>query len=221
MATRKTKKSAGPVKTGKPVKAKTRKTKKTAVTKPDKKKRTSKATPRVRAPKVRSGSKSEPAPKKTAPKSVQVKKRTPARKQQPVRERRSSIVEPTISREETLRRQLIRRREDIVREAKNEIAKYVSGEANQLAETALDDGDWSVIDLSEDINLKRLETHRQSLLSIDEALRKLREGTYGVCEDCSEEISAERLRVMPFAILCRDCQEKREELEKVTREEII
>jgi len=124
-------------------------------------------------------------------------------------------------RKELLRRLLIQKREEIVREAKEEIAKYTKGEANQLAETALDDGDWSVIDLSQDINLRRLETHRESLLGIDEALMKLREGSYGICEDCGGEISAERLNVMPFAIYCKDCREKREELEKATREDTI
>ncbi len=125
------------------------------------------------------------------------------------------------ARQTILRKQLIQKREDIVKEAKDEIAKYIKGETNQLVETALDDGDWSVIDLSADINLRRLETHRESLLRIDAALMKLREGTYGICEDCGEEISAERLKAMPFAIYCRDCQEKREEIEKVTREEVI
>ena len=125
------------------------------------------------------------------------------------------------ARHELLRKVLIQKREEIVREAKEEIAKYTKGEANQLAETALDDGDWSVIDLSQDINLRRLETHRESLLSIDEALMKLKEGSYGICEDCGGEISAERLHVMPFAIYCKDCREKREELEKATREDTI
>lgn len=122
-------------------------------------------------------------------------------------------------REKILRRQLIQNRENIVREARSEIAKYVKGETRQLVETALDDGDWSVIDLSEDINLRMLETHRSILLRIDEALDKIKDGTYGICEDCGEKIRAERLKVMPFAIYCRDCQEKREELERVEREE--
>ena len=52
------------------------------------------------------------------------------------------------TRQDLLRKLLIQKREEIVREAKEEIGKYTKGEANQLAETALDDGDWSVIDLS-------------------------------------------------------------------------
>ena len=72
-------------------------------------------------------------------------------------------------------------------EARNEISKYIKGETRQLVESVLDDGDWSVIDLSEDINLRRLSAHQASLVKIDESLRKLREGTYGICEDCGED----------------------------------
>jgi DnaK suppressor protein len=118
-------------------------------------------------------------------------------------------------RKATLRKLLINKREEIIKEAKEEISKYIKGETRQLVDTALDDGDWSIIDLSEDINLRQLSAHRQTLLKIDEALRKLDEGTYGMCEDCGEEISEERLKILPFAIYCIDCQEKREELEKI------
>lgn len=120
-----------------------------------------------------------------------------------------------------LRRLLINRREEIVKEAKAEISKYIKGEKRQLVETALDDGDWSVIDLAEDISLKQLSTHRENLVKIDEALRKLKEGTYGKCEDCGEEISDKRLKVIPFAIYCIDCKEKREQLEELERKEGI
>jgi DnaK suppressor protein len=134
---------------------------------------------------------------------------------------RRPAASPAHPRIELLRKNLISRREEILREVRSEIAKYIKGETNQLVETALDDGDWSVIDVSADINIRRLETHRDRLLGIDEALMKLREGTYGVCEECGGEITAERLRVMPFAVYCRDCQEKKEQLEKIAREEII
>jgi len=122
--------------------------------------------------------------------------------------------------ERLLKKQLIANREEIVREAKAEIAKYIKGETRQLVESVLDDGDWSVIDLSEDINLRRLAAHREVLLKIDEALRKIREGTYGTCEECGEAINSARLKVLPFAIYCRDCQEKKEEMEKVEGEEL-
>lgn len=118
-----------------------------------------------------------------------------------------------------IKKQLITKRDEIIREAGNEIKKNVKVEARQIVESALDDGDLSVIDLSQDIALKRLGAHRENLIKIDEALRKIQDGTYGICDECGEQISAGRLKVMPSAIFCRDCQEKKEELEKAGREE--
>ena len=122
-------------------------------------------------------------------------------------------------RKERLKKLLIQKREDIVKESKTEIRKYVSGEKKQLVETVLDDGDLSVVDLAEDINLKQLSTHRETLLKIDSALRKLSEGTYGVCDECGDEISEERLKIMPFAIFCKDCQEEKEMKDKLEKED--
>lgn len=127
--------------------------------------------------------------------------------------------ESDAARKERLKKVLIQRREDIVKESKSEIRKYVSGEKKQLVETVMDEGDLSVVDLAEDINLKQLSTHRETLLKIDTALRKLSEGTYGVCDECGDEISEERLKILPFAIFCRDCQEEREMKEKMEKEE--
>jgi DnaK suppressor protein len=157
--------------------------------------------------------------KKVAPRAARPKEagRKPAAKAKPLQGEKEAAE----TRQESLRRLLVQKREQIVREAQEEIAKYIKGENRQLVETALDDGDWSVIDLSEDVNLRKLGTHRETLLKIDEALRKLSEGTYGKCEDCGDEISAERLRVLPFAIYCRDCQEAREELEAFREERSI
>ncbi len=132
--------------------------------------------------------------------------------------KKKKISEDENTRKERLRRLLVQKREDIVKESKSEIKKYISGEKRQLVETVLDDGDLSVIDLSEDISLKQLSTHRETLIKIDAALSKLKEGTYGICEECGDEISEERLRIMPFAIYCRDCQEKKELIEKMERE---
>ncbi|MEJ2697807.1 MAG: TraR/DksA family transcriptional regulator [Candidatus Sulfobium sp.] len=116
-----------------------------------------------------------------------------------------------------LRRSLLKKRESIIREAKEEIAKYISGENRQLVETALDEGDLAVVDISEDVNLMRLASHRQNLLDIDETLRKIDDGSYGTCEDCGEEIGEKRLNVLPTATLCRNCQEKKEKLEAIEK----
>lgn len=198
--------------------------------KPRKKKQTQKPTKKktISLKQKKKKTATKPSRKKVAAPALRAKKIQPKTKGKksgsagkPSKTRRKPPVSQKPLRQDLLKKHLIQKREEIVKEAKDEIAKYVKGETNQLVETALDDGDWSVIDLTEDLILRRLETHRESLFKIDEALRKIREGTYGVCEDCGDDISAERLKVLPFAIFCRDCQEKREEIEKVTREEVI
>ncbi len=122
-------------------------------------------------------------------------------------------------RKERLKKLLIAKRNEVLKEAKEEIGKFIRGENRELVETALDDGDWSVVDLAEDLNLRKLTAHKQTLDKIDEALRKLEEGTYGICEDCGSEIPEERLKVIPFAIYCVDCMERREQLEEMEKEE--
>ena len=209
MAERKAKKATGK-KTGE------KKTKKTALKKTAVK-------VRLKA-KPKSPKKGKTASAKTvAKKPIAKKKAAAVPKSKPVRKPSVSKNLSDIRSEEErrlgLRRSLIAKREQIVKEAKLEISKYIKGETRQLVDTALDDGDWSVVDLSEDISLRQLSTHKENLQRIDEALRKLDEGTYGICEDCGEPISDQRLKILPFAIYCTDCQERREQIEEMERRE--
>jgi DnaK suppressor protein len=156
-------------------------------------------------------------PSAKAKKPVKSKKANAASKKADVK-RQVEKKETVNERAEALRKLLIQKREQIVKEAKIEISKYIKGETRQLVDTALDNGDWSVVDISEDISLRQLGAHREMLVKIDAAIRKLEEGTYGVCEDCGGRISEERLKVLPFAIYCKDCQEKIEQLEAIEKE---
>lgn len=158
---------------------------------------------------------SKPSAKTKKP--VKVKKASAASKKAEVK-RPAEKKETANEKTEALRKLLIKKREQIVKEAKIEISKYIKGETRQLVDTALDDGDWSVVDLSEDISLRQLGIHREVLVKIDAALGKLQEGTHGICEDCGGKISEERLQVLPFAIYCKDCQEKIEQLEAIEKE---
>lgn len=152
--------------------------------------------------------------KKAAPKAKSKLESKSKPKSQP-KPKSKPTVEDEKTRKERLRKLLIQKREDIVKEAKSEIKKFKSGERKQLVETVMDDGDRSVVDLAEDISLKQLSNHRETLIKIDAALMKLQEGTYGTCEECADEISEARLMVMPFAIYCRDCQERKESIAKI------
>jgi DnaK suppressor protein len=54
------------------------------------------------------------------------------------------------------------------------------------------------------------ERHQERLHQIETAFDRLEHGSYGVCEKCGEQISVERLKALPFAIYCIDCQREHE-----------
>lgn len=115
---------------------------------------------------------------------------------------------------EAMRAGLLRKRNEILKEAKEQISNSISGDLRQLVETALDEGDFAEINVQEDLNLKRLSKYRDYLHDIDETLRKIKEGTYGICENCGEKISENRLKVMPASRFCIYCQEIKEQMER-------
>ncbi len=233
MAARKTKKNskkqAGRSAGKKAVKVKTTAGKTSSRTKPKASDRKKTTTRKPASGKTGVRTKPKPSQERRKPAAKTVSRKVPSkRKQKTVRGIKKPVgaLTPKPGSKEfederrlSLRKLLVTKREQIVREAKAEISKYIKGETRQLVDTALDDGDWSVVDLSEDVSLRRLSAHRENLQRIDEALRKLDEGTYGICEDCGEEISGERLKILPFAIYCTDCQERREQLEEIERSE--
>jgi RNA polymerase-binding transcription factor DksA len=63
-----------------------------------------------------------------------------------------------------------------------------------------------------------LESSVQGMLQmVEEALRRTRSGTYGVCDGCGRLIDANRLRAIPYARLCIKCKEREERLRSVLR----
>ena len=62
-----------------------------------------------------------------------------------------------------------------------------------------------------DLSLHLAEVESRELGLIDKAIQKINEGTYGVCEKCSDNISAARLKALPFANKCIRCQEEDEQ----------
>jgi RNA polymerase-binding transcription factor len=65
----------------------------------------------------------------------------------------------------------------------------------------------SVDDFVQEVDFALMEMKSQTLSKIDEAIQRLEDGTYGICPECDVEISEARLTALPFASLCRDCQE--------------
>jgi DnaK suppressor protein len=81
----------------------------------------------------------------------------------------------------------------------------------------LDQGESSEVDIQEDIEFALIQMKSETLTKIDAALRRLEDGTYGDCFECGEQISEARLRALPFAVRCKDCEEARETAEQRER----
>jgi len=100
-------------------------------------------------------------------------------------------------------------------EMKQEISYLLSefkNESNQV-ETGIaqDVGDKAESSYTKEFLLSLSDTERQQLLMIDEALRRIDDGNFGVCQECEKVITKKRLNVVPWARLCIECQQKAEE----------
>lgn len=73
-----------------------------------------------------------------------------------------------------------------------------------------DEAEIASLDASNSISIHLHERDRTALYSIERALGKISEGTYGQCESCGEAIAARRLQARPFTALCIDCMEEQE-----------
>ena len=93
---------------------------------------------------------------------------------------------------------------------KEQVLKQLNEEVKEGRESALDEGmdtyDLASEERSREINLILSDRDREKLLAIEEALERIRSGTYGICDMCEEEIATERLEALPFTRLCVTCQ---------------
>jgi len=114
-------------------------------------------------------------------------------------------------RDHELRKMLEDRRRELVYEVQGKI-RDGRRDYNKEREV-LDEGETSEVDIQEEIEFALIEMKAETLKKIDAALRRIGEGTYGECFECGEEIPAARLRALPFAVRCKDCEEAREAAE--------
>ena len=65
-----------------------------------------------------------------------------------------------------------------------------------------------------DIMIELIQNGEEGVRNIDTALEKIEEGAFGICELCAKKINKERLKAVPYATLCIDCQ-REEEIDNV------
>ena len=109
------------------------------------------------------------------------------------------------------------RRREILNEVQEKMRDVRAEGASGEGQGVLDAAETSEADIQDDIEFALIQMKSETLHKIEEALARLEEGTYGNCFECGDEISERRLRALPFAVRCKDCEEAREIAEQRQR----
>jgi len=93
--------------------------------------------------------------------------------------------------------------DDTLRKSQKEASGDISGYTYHMADVATDNYD-------REFSLGLASSDRKSLYELNDALKRIEEGTFGVCDDCKALITKIRLKAVPSARLCIKCQQKKE-----------
>jgi len=110
---------------------------------------------------------------------------------------------------EFFRKRLETMRDEILQDAE----KTISGMTDQN-DNIPDPNDRATIESDRSFELRIRDRERKLLVKIQEALERLDAGTYGICEDCGDNIAEKRLDARPVTELCFDCKVREEQDEK-------
>ncbi len=105
---------------------------------------------------------------------------------------------------------LLKWQEELLTEAEKTLVDMSDKE-----ESFPDPTDRASLESDRNFLLRIRDRERRLILKIREALERIENGTFGMCEVCGEEISEERLKARPVTTLCIDCKTDEEEKEKI------
>ncbi|MFZ0886996.1 MAG: TraR/DksA family transcriptional regulator [Candidatus Binataceae bacterium] len=92
----------------------------------------------------------------------------------------------------------------------SEMESELKAEREGNKDEGMDTYDLASEERDREINFILSDRGSAKIKQIDDALERLDEGSYGVCDSCGLEIGEERMEAMPFTRLCRDCQQDQE-----------
>ena len=98
-----------------------------------------------------------------------------------------------------------------VRRLEDEACRKGSDAAGDLSTIPLHPADMATDTQQQDMSLLFMQNENVRLQDIEEALERIQENRFGLCEECEQEIALERLRAIPYAPLCVDCKRRQEE----------
>ncbi|HTG00156.1 MAG TPA: TraR/DksA C4-type zinc finger protein [Nitrospirota bacterium] len=179
---------------------------------------------------VKTAVKKKAAPKSARKKAAVASRKKTARKQVKPAKQAASSAKPSsdkpvkqpasvLKRNELLKRLLLKKRNEVVVGLEQQMGRRLSRETGQKIDSAMDSADQSALDMDQGIDYSLLEMKYEQYKDIADAFRKLQNNTYGLCEECGGEISIKRLEVNPLARYCIECKTRKEEIEKIQKEE--
>ena len=112
------------------------------------------------------------------------------------------------------RQKLLRWKDDILRESR-ETVSHLQKETENHADVA----DRASSETDRSLELRTRDRQRKLISKIDDALRRIEDGSYGYCEETGEPITLARLEARPIATLSLEAQERHERRERVHRDD--
>jgi DnaK suppressor protein len=104
---------------------------------------------------------------------------------------------------------LLERKNALLEQANQTVNRGVTKESEHLSDYA----DIATVESDQTFQLRIRDRERKLLKKIDQALERIDDGTFGLCERCGEEIGEKRLKARPVTTYCIDCKTKLEEQE--------
>jgi DnaK suppressor protein len=122
-----------------------------------------------------------------------------------------------------MRKDFLKKAGETLQEMKKQLLREIQDRVKDVSEGRKDEGrdayDLASDERDREINIILSGREREKLLAIDDALQRIEEKSYGMCEcgceNCDSEIGMGRLKVLPFTRLCVRCQEEREKESKL------
>lgn len=105
--------------------------------------------------------------------------------------------------QEEIKNMLLLTRKELLKD----VSESIRAESDHLKHDIGDFYDQASSDRDRELSLMLADREREKLTYVDNALKRIELGTYGICESCEEIIEKERLMAMPFTKLCLSCQE--------------
>ena len=115
-----------------------------------------------------------------------------------------------------IRRMLMTRRRELMNEIQTNL-RDARTDVSEQGRYRIESGETTEVHPEDELAFALVQMKAQVLNRINLAVTRLDEGTYGYCDECGDAIGTSRLRALPFAVRCKDCEEMREQSERRER----